>query len=239
MRIRTNREDIEIHPKAIIRLMDLSAKHLGSIVIKGRRYQPTREAWIASVFLFALEKLHNQTWFLRVNPKENAIEDIFASAYIEIPGLPGASDRKTSKLQVFEYTKHNKNTLIEAVQDKLRSDLTNCILICYIKTDYKIVWPSLRAELYSKSPKVREIWILGDTGKRKMVIGQVFSQPSAIFLDLDEAHRDKEERTFISPFPVSKRVAKSKRSPIQPTGKTILLKPEMLLDEEDGREDAI
>lgn len=224
--MRTNRSDILVHPVVVVKLIDHTTQQVEpSKVIRDRTYAITREAWIAAVFLLGLKKITQKTWWLRVNPEENSAEDIYATSYkpINISG----SIQYILSIQVFRHTDHDKGSVIEGIKKKLKkTDLSNCILVCYLMKWEFVKWNELHEEIKKSKPSASEIWIIGNVGNRKMTIFQVYPCLNHAEVDLDVVSIPKNEPKFIKPYQVSKKESLKKGPYIHPLGKIVVLKPD-------------
>lgn len=201
--MRTNRDDILIHPYRVVRLFDMSAQHIDlEKLLKDSKYTAIREAWIGSVFLLGVRKITEKTWWIRVNPIEAAAEDLFAASYEEI--AKDKTEQKTLSIQVFTHRKTDQGNVFDGIVHKLRKrniDLRNCILVCYLMKDELIQWQELNKELKKLSPDVAEVWVIGNVkkGKRTYGVFKVYPDVIPVSVDLDETHQTPEEKSFILP----------------------------------------
>jgi hypothetical protein len=198
--MRTNRNDIWVHPNAIIRLFDKSVKLLGNKpLLKNRKYAPLREAWIASVFLLGIRELSKKTWWLRVNPEENDVGDLFAWSYVEMS--QNQTDAQTLSIQVFTHRKTDSGNVYDGIKRKLNNrDLKGCKLVCYLMKDELIKWDYINNQIKSLSPKLGEIWIIGNIGNRRMGVFNIFPNKQNTSINLDNNYQTIDEKTFIFPF---------------------------------------
>lgn len=225
--MRTNRSNILVHPAVVVKLIDHSIQYgvEPKKVIKDRTYAITREAWISAVFLLGLKEITKQMWWLRVNPEENSAEDIYASSYKPIN--ESGSIQYVLSIQVFQHTAYNKGSVIEGIKKKLKkTDLSNCVLVCYLIKDEFLEWKKLHEEIKKLKPSASEIWIIGNIGNRKMIIFQVYPYLNHAEIDINAVSISKNEPKFIKPYQVSKKESLKKGTYIHPLGKVVVLKPD-------------
>src|SRR3972149_9022017 len=100
--MRTNRDDILVNPQTVIRLFARSYLVLKGDLLYKREYKVTREAWITSMYLLALQHYKKgRDWWLKPNPEDNS-PDFFCSSFVR-----SEKDTHTVKLEmdidVFEW----------------------------------------------------------------------------------------------------------------------------------------
>ena len=229
--MRTNIDTILVNPNTVIHLMDKSAKLLGgNIMLINRKYSVTREAWISSVLLLGLNKITKKSWWLRVNPQQNAVEDLFGTAFEPI--AESASIKKEISIQVFEI-RPNSGTIFSEIKKKIdKHDLKGCSLVGYLMRTEMVLWKELNMKLMRLSPNLNDIWLIGNTGNRKFIIGEVyphFGHP--VEINLNDCYQIPNQRKFIQSIRVSATEASKKGSLIVPLGKTVILKPDFSFEE--------
>jgi hypothetical protein len=226
-KMRTNRNDIRVHPNGILRLFDKSVEAIGAeSMLTGRTYSVTREAWIGSVFLLGLKQLTGIIWWLKVNPIEASAEDVNAASYKQINKRK--TEESTISIQVFTHRKTDNGSVYDGIKRKMqRVDLKGCILVCYLMKEERIRWRELNQQLKSLSPNASEIWIIGNVGGRRYGVFQVYpfvGKPA--YVNPDENYQEANEPTFIYPYR-----AFSKGNEFENLGKTILLKPDFSFED--------
>lgn len=226
--MRTNRDDVLVHPNAIVRLFYKGVKRLGAEkMLKERAYSITREAWIGSVFLLGIRELTGTTWWLRVNKEESAAQDLFAHSYEEI-------DKKRTKqnilsIQVSTHQKFDHGNVFDGIKRKLENvDLKGCILVCYLMRDELIKWSNLNKQLLALSPTPSEIWIIGNVGKLTYGIFKAYPNVCDTYINLNNNYQNPEEKTFLHPYPHR---AFRKGDLFEPLGKIIHLKPDFTFED--------
>lgn len=226
--MRIDKSNIWVHPNAIIRLFDKSVKKLGkNELLNKRTYLVTRETWIGSVFLLGVRELTGRTWYLRVNPEQSAIEDLFACSFVEVDKT--RTQKELAPIQVFTHQKSSIGGVFDAIKRKLEeTDLKNCFLVCYLMKNERIILKELNKKLQSISPQLAEIWIIGlvNPVDRIMRVFKAYPNILTTLIDLNKNYQTSEEKTFIYPF-----FGRRKGSLFEPLGKKIHLKPDFIFEE--------
>ncbi|QHO63161.1 hypothetical protein [Candidatus Chazhemtobacterium aquaticus] len=216
-------EEVLISPYTAVRLFAKTYLNVGGVLLSDRRYKVTREAWIASMFLIALQdKFGMEWWFTPV--RDDGSPDFNCYSFVE--GEIGNS-KELLKLEVFEWRKEvEEEDIVEAVKKiKLNKIVDpNITLLCYVRRNVVIPPATILKDKFANlNPKVKDIWYIGDVtpDSKEWRITQVFPNIVAIDLDYDKVLGTKEERSFITSS-----FGKTEGDKFKPTGKEVLLTPE-------------
>lgn len=220
-----NIDEILINPYTAIRLFAKTYLSIGTTIFTDRKYKVTREAWISSMFLLALNKHLNQDWYFKPETHSGS-PDFYCYTFIHNK-LRGGSIKPEIKLEVFEYRKEeNESDFIEVLKKIKLNKIVDpqLTLICYIRRNQKIP-PAveLNEKLKEIKPRVKDIWYLGDItpDSKTWRVTQIYPNMLAIDLDYDEILSTKEEHSFIHSYR-----AKSNKLEYEHTGKKVRLTPE-------------
>lgn len=219
--MRTNREDIYIHSLTAIRLFNKTYISIGNQIFTDRNYKVTREAWIASMFLYGLSKREQREWFLRPNPKDEA-PDFYSCSFKKESFVI----QETRSIEVFEWRKESKNAFMDALNKKIRNIYAKSItVVCYLRKSGKLDSVLKLSEKTSKiNPRVMDVWCLAAVKPKEesFALFQLYPEPVRLSdVEYDSLLKEKEEVKFIYPYR-----RKSKELKFEPLGKKILLTPE-------------
>jgi hypothetical protein len=222
-------DEILVNPLTAVRLFARTYLALGEeSLFKDRKFKITREAWIASMFLLALKKHTTQDWYFKPETKDGS-PDFYCYTFIEDKSK-GGNIKPQIKLEVFEWRKEeDEANFIEALKKiKLNKVIDPQItILCYIRRN-SVIPPAvdLNKKLKEISPKVKDIWYLGDVtpDSKTWRITQIYPNTLAIDLDYDEVLSTKEQHSFIHSYR-----GKSEQLEYESTGKTVRLTPEFEL----------
>lgn len=230
--MKPNIEDVLVNPYTAIRLFARTYKHFGEeLVFKDRRFKITREAWIASMFLLALKNHLNQDWYFRPETKDGS-PDFYCYTFIEDKAKKG-NIRPQIKLEVFEWRKEDtEEDFLEALKRiKLNKIIDPQItIICYVRRYSVMQSLELNEKLKGISPRVKDIWFLGDiTPDSKMWrVSQIYPNILSIDMDYDEILATKEKHSFIHSYR-----GLSEKMEYEPTERKVHLTPEFELKFEE------
>lgn len=220
--MRTNREDIYIHPKAAIRLFNDSYRAFGTQVLTSSRFKVSREAWITSVFLYTLGRAEGREWFLRPNPKDEAPDFYCCTFTKETKGVV----QYIREVEIFEWRKESDNDFIKSLHERKikRLVVPKITLVCYVRKPGPFgPIKSLSEQINGLKPKVMDIWILASTlpDESRYIVSQLYPHLAAFNFDYNEVLGEKEKVSFVRGF----RAGKADDIEFQPFGK-VLLTPE-------------
>ena len=226
-------DEILVNPYTSIRLFAKTYLAFGNSVITNSKYKVTREAWIASMFLIALNQQSKSEWWLTPVLKSGSPD---FNCYSFTRSSDGSfTNRSLLKLEVFEWRKEQDETdFLEALKRiKLRKIVDPEItIVCYVCRNSLI--PSaieLNPKLKALNPHVKDIWYLGDVSGDATIwrVTQLYPITLAIDINYDQILQTKETHSFLHAYR-----DKSDKLEFEPTGKKVLLTPEFNLKLEDS-----
>ncbi len=203
-----NTENYLINPYIAIRLFAKTYLATGDKILKDRKYKVTREAWIASMFLIALQKHSKVDWWLTSVSDSSGSPDFNCFSLVMSKSKRGA-EKQHIKLEVFEWRKSNhEEDLISALKKiKLNKIIDPEItILCYIKNGGSIPPATiLNSQLKKINPKVKDIWYLGDVSLDAKIwrVTQIYPYLLAIDIDYEEILTKKVEHSFIQTYRAS------------------------------------
>lgn len=220
----TNIEEILVNPYTAIRLFARAYLAIGDQLFTDRQYKVTREAWIGSMFLLALNRQSGDEWYFR--PERVSGSPDFYCYTFQYDANRGGSIKPEIKLEVFEWRKEEgEKDFIEALKKiKLNKIIDPQItIVCYIRRNETIP-PAVELNKLLKTihPKVKDIWYVGDVtpDSKTWRITQIYPNTLAIDLDYDEVLTTREQHSFIHSYR-----GKSDKLEYEPTGKQVRLTP--------------
>lgn len=232
MRI-SDTENYLVNPYTAIKLFAKTYLAYGQIVLSGRKYKLTREAWIAAMFLIAVMNKYGSNWWLTPISDESGSPDFNCFSLVMSDTKLGA-EKQQMKLEVFEWRKSVPDEeFISALQRiKLNKIIDPSItLVCYIR-DGGYISPAteLNTKLKEIQPKVKDIWYLGDVSQDARIwrVTQVYPNLVAIDIDYDQILIKKEGYSFIHTYRGS-----SDQLIYEHTDQQLLLTPEFELQTVD------
>jgi len=231
--------EILINPLTAIRLFAEVCLSVGDDLLLNRKYKVTREAWIAAMFLLALEKEEKKDWWFTPVLDKSGSPDFNCFSFVRNENIKikeksiKGNEKHLIKLEVFEWRKEDpEDNFINALK-KIKLDKIidpEITILCYVRKNTVIPPVLLLIEKIKEiSPKVKDIWYLGniDPNSRFWRISQIYPSSNAIDLDYDEILLSpKEEHSFIHSYR-----GKSDKLEYEHTEKQILLTPEFELKE--------
>lgn len=226
--MRTN-DNVWINPNSAVKLftkyVTSKAQNIEELklVIKERSFKPTVEAWIASMYLLAMDKLYPDVrHFLQHNP--NDPPDFYGLDLFNESGLIHGYIRD---IEVFEYVPETTLTLSDEINKKIQKAYSRkTILVCHIRKTLKETVGNLHEMVRSLNPR-NEVWIIGgrSDGDSPNLVAQIFPDMNAVTVDVDDVlHSD------IQPAFIEGTMGKSTEMVFEPTGKSILLTPEFKME---------
>jgi len=226
-------KEILVNPITAIRLFAKTYLTYREKLLNDRKFKVTREAWITSMYLLALEKNSSEKWWLAPVNDKSGSPDFNCYSFVRKSNIPG-NIRQIRKVEVFEWRKEEKeNDFVEALKEiKLNKIIDEELtLVCYIRRDINLPsLVSLHEQLKNTSIHVMDIWYLAcvDNESKKWKVSQIYPNLMTIDLDYDEVLNLKEERSFINCYR-----GKSNEFKYENTDKKVLLTPEFELKELD------
>ncbi len=224
--MRTNRDDIYVNPLTAIRLFNKTYISIREKIFSDKRYKVTREAWIASMFLFGLSKREQRDWFLRPNPRDET-PDFYSCSFKEESYVV----RETRQLEVFEWRKESSEVFLTALKRKIKNLHAKSItVICYLRKAGNI--GNVR-ELSEKVQKIKinvmDLWCLASVKPKEshFALFQIYPSPFRLNdTDYDLLLKEREKVSFVKPY-------RGKREDLkfEPLGKKVLLTPEFQFEE--------
>lgn len=219
-------DEILVNPITAIKLFAKTYLSVGDDILNDSKYKVTREAWIAAMFLVGISKETNSEWWLTSVTDKSGSPDF--NCYTFLRNIQKqTTDRPQMKVEVFEWRNEQKeDNFIEALKNiKLNKIVDPQItLVCYIRRNSVI--PSandLNSVLKKISPRVKDIWYLGDVSSdaKEWRLTQIFPNTMAIDLDFDEILKTKEDHKFIYSYR-----GMSDKIEFETSGKQVRLTPE-------------
>lgn len=219
--MRTNRDDIVVNPLTVIRLFNNTFLSVGEEIFKSAKYKVTREAWITSVFLFALGKHEHRDWWLKPN-KLDVAPDFYCFTY-QVSNKYSA--QYTRSVEVFEWRKESKFSFIEALKNKIsKLVVPEMTVVCYIRKSGRLESiKSLSEKVKLLKPRLKDIWVVASLAPNEdnFMVAQIYPDPLRIDIAYDELTNQKEQVSFLHPYR-----GKSEKLIYEPLGKKILLTPD-------------
>jgi len=224
--------EILVNPYTAIRLFAKTYLAFGDEVLTTRKYKITREAWIASMFLIALDQQSKTEWWL--TPVSGSGSPDFNCYSFSRSKDNSFTNRSFLKLEVFEWRKEqNELDFLDALTEiKLKKIIDpNITILCYIRRN-SLIPPAigLNQKLKTISPRVKDIWYLGDVSGDATLwrVTQLYPNTLAIDINYDHILQTKETQSFLHAYR-----AKSEKLEFEPIGKKVLLTPEFDLKLEE------
>lgn len=226
-------DEILVNPHTAIRLFAKTYLAFGNSVITNSKYKVTREAWIASMFLIALNQQSKLEWWLTPVLKSGSPD---FNCYSFTRSDDGSfTNRSLLKLEVFEWRKEQDEAdFLEALKKiKLRKIVDpELTVVCYIRRN-SLIPPAieLNPKLKEINPHVKDIWYLGDVSGDVTIwrVTQLYPNTLAIDINYDQILQTKEIHSFLHAYR-----GKSDKLEFEPTGKKVLLTPEFRLKLEES-----
>lgn len=219
-------DEILVNPQTSIRLFSRTYLAFGETVLEDRKYKVTREAWIASMYLLGISKVTNSDWWLTPVSDKSGSPDFNCYSFLRNASNK-FTERSMIKLEVFEWRKEKKEADFLKALKKIKLDKIvdpQITIICYVRKD-TVLPPAvdLNSQIKQISPKVKDIWYLGNTSidGKMWRLTQIYPNTLAIDLDYDEILQTREEYSFLYGYK-----GKSDHVEYEPTEKQVLLTPE-------------
>lgn len=214
-----------INPRTIIKLLSktlLSRTSNPSEVLsvtKSRELKITVEAWRASMYCLAVEKLDSSSrCFIQQNLKDPP--DFYGlNLFMENGKLVGYEN----DIEVFEYPNESKLEIFDELKKKiLKAYSSKTILICHItNTNFKESLGSIYEKVLTLHPR-NEIWIIGSAQDEvNQIVARVYPNLIKVEIDVSKILETESKPAFITGI-----MGKSNSLTFENTGKQMLITPQ-------------
>jgi len=191
---------------------------------KDKRLKKTREAWIASNYLLFRTEVDGYPWYLRKNPEEDSVDDIYGAGFWEEDGKTYSGGQLA--IQTFEI-RESSGILIQAIQRKFKHDLSGVALVGYVMRDEVLEWKKIVEELSKIKHSAKEIVLIGNVGEGNFIISQIYPKLHQRIIN-PRRYQWKYKRAI-----ESQRVFNPADSGVRYIGKA-LISPDLTITEDEG-----
>lgn len=214
-----------INPRTVIKLLSKTLLNRTSSpsdilsITKSRELKITVEAWRASMYCIALEKLDsNVRCFIQQNLKDPP--DFYGlNLFMENGKLAGYE----SDIEVFEYPDESKLKIFDEIKKKiLKAYSSKTILICHItNTNFKESLGSIYEKICTLHPK-NEVWVIGSAQDGiNQIVARVYPDLLKVEVDISKILKSASKPAFITGV-----MGKSDSLTFENTGKQMLITPQ-------------